>query len=98
MQKESDSMKKIEKQCIPKVMDLFLCKVNVKSFWFLLNFYQNIKMVKNVAWTTMDVVILITGEEKYIQRKKDALTCGQPSFFFNILLHDWHRQWCLKCV
>ena len=31
---ESDSMKKIEKQINPKVMNLFTRKVNVTTFWF----------------------------------------------------------------
>ena len=33
-EKESDSMKEIEKLSNPKVMNLFWRKVNVKMFWF----------------------------------------------------------------
>ena len=47
-------------------------KSTLKHFGFI-NLHQDFKMGKNVAWTTMDVIInKITGEKKrkiYIQRK-----------------------------
>ena len=52
---KSNSVKKIEKQIIPNMMNLLWGNVNVKTV--LINIHQDFTMVKNVAWTTMDVFL-----------------------------------------
>ena len=56
-------------------------------------FIRDFKIVKDVAWTTMDVLLKIMGKEK-IYTKKDLIT-DQPVLFFLFfekLSRDWHRQ------
>ena len=50
---KSDNMKKIEKK-IQNLINLLWLKVNVKRFGFN-NLHTDIKMVKNVVWTAIDV-------------------------------------------
>ena len=50
-------MKKIEKQIDPKMMNLLQWKFNVENILVLINLHQDFKMMKNVAWKAMDVLL-----------------------------------------
>ena len=54
-------------------------------------------MVKNAAWTAMDVLLKQQEKIEKIYTKKDLVTV-QTVFFFEKLSCDWHWQKCLKYV